>query len=142
MRVEPYLYFDGNCREAVEFYAKVFRSEVTNLMAYSDVPASPDFPIAEADRDRVMYAGVPMGEVTMMASDVPSGSPFTVGTNITLAVALPTADEVTRVVAELAADGGTVVMEPQKTFFAEWYGQSTDRFGITWQILVWTPEAA
>jgi len=63
MKLEMFINFDGNCREAVEFYAKVFRSKVGNLMTYGDVPPEPDYTLPEADRDRICYAGIPIGGI-------------------------------------------------------------------------------
>jgi PhnB protein len=134
MKLELFLNFDGNCREAVEFYAKVFKSSVNNLMTYGDAPPDPSYAMAEADRDRIMYAGVPIGDMVVMFMDMPSGSPLAIGDNIHPTVSTDNKDEVTRLVNELR-DGGVVFMEPQKTFFSEWYGMVKDKYGITWQIL-------
>jgi len=134
MKLEMFISFDGNCREAVEFYAKVFNSEVENLMAYADSPPVPNFTISEADKNRIMYAGIPIGDMTVMFMDMPSGSPLAVGNNIQPTISVDNKDEVTRLYNELK-EGGEVYMELQKTFFSEWYGMVKDKYGVIWQIL-------
>ena len=137
MQLELFLNFDGNCREAGEFYAKVFRSEVKNLMTYGDAPPDPSFPVAEADRDKVMYADVMIGGVCVMLMDMPSDSPLVAGNNVNPTLSIEDTDEVARVFDGLK-EGGVVYMELQKTFFSESYGMVQDKFGVVWQILQYT----
>lgn len=139
MKLEMFINFDGNCRQAVEFYAKAFQSEVENLMTYSDVPSDPNYTLAEADRNRIMYAGVPIGDMIVMFMDMPSGSPLIVGNNINPTINVNTKDEVTRIFNVLKEDG-EVYMEPQKTFFNEWYGMVKDKFDVIWHILFYAPQ--
>jgi len=134
MRLELFMYFDGNCREAAEFYAKVFKSEAGNVITYGDAPPDPNYTVPDADRDRIIYAGVPIGDMVLMLSDVPAGSEFVAGNNISPSVSIESREEVTRVFGELK-EGGEVLMELQKTFFSEWYGMVKDKFGIIWQIV-------
>jgi len=137
MQLELFINFDGNCREAVEFYAKVFKSSVNNLMTYGDAPPIPGYPLNEADKDKIMYAGVPVGGVVVMFMDFPSGGGFVKGNNINPTVSSGDKDEVTRIFNEMK-EGGEVHMELQKTFFSEWYGMVEDKFGVIWQILYYT----
>jgi len=139
MLLEMFFNFDGDCRDAVEFYAKVFNSSVNNLMTYGNVPPDPNSPIPETDKNRIMYAGVPFDNMVLMCMDVPCGYPFTVGTNISPTISFPDKAEVERVFNELSA-GGTVHTEPSPTFFSELYASVTDKFGINWQILHYIPE--
>ena len=53
MKFELFINFDGNCREAIEFYAKVFKSEAKNLCTYGQAPPDPNYPVADADRDKL-----------------------------------------------------------------------------------------
>jgi len=134
MKLEMFINFNGNCREAVEFYAKVFKSSVNNLMTYGDAPPNPDDPIAEADKDRVMYAGIPFGGMTLMFMDYPSGMDVEAGDAIHPTISTDDKNEVTRLFNELSA-GGEVYVGLSKTFFSEWYGMVKDKYGITWQLL-------
>jgi PhnB protein len=140
MLLEMFFNFDGQCREAVEFYAKVFKSQVTNLMTYGDTPPDENYPVAEEDKDRISYAGVPMGNMVLMCMDMPSDMPVVSGNSIFPTISFPDKDEVLRVFAELS-EGGTVHSEPSQMHFSELYCSATDKFGITWQILYYVPEA-
>ena len=133
MKLELFLNFDGNCREAVEFYAKVFKAEVGNVMTYGEAPPDPEYPTPEADKDRIIYAGVPIGGMTVMFSDVPSGSEYVSGSNISPTISSDDKNELTRIFDGLK-DGGEVYMELQKTFFSEWFGMVEDKFGVIWQL--------
>ena len=134
MNLELFINFDGNCREAAAFYAKVFKSEVNNLMTYGQCPPDPNYPLKEEDKDKVMYAGVIIGGITVMFMDMPSGFPLVVGNNINPTVNLDKKEEVSRVFNELKIEG-EVLMELQKTFFSELYGLVKDKFGVIWHIL-------
>ena len=137
--MELFVNFDGNCRQAVEFYAKAFKSEVSNLMTYGQAPPDPNYPVPEADKDRVCYAGVRIGGATVMFCDMPAGSEVVIGNNINPTVSMDDKDEVKRVFDELK-DGGEVVMELGQTFFSELYGIVKDKFGVIWQILFYNRE--
>jgi PhnB protein len=136
---EVFINFDGDCREAVTFYAKVLKSEVANLMTYADAPPTPGYTVPEADRDRIMYAGVPFGEIVLMFSDVPTGSEFVKGNNICPTVSLDDKEEITRLFNELK-EGGEVFMPLEQTFFSELFGSVRDKFGIIWQISYYVPQ--
>jgi PhnB protein len=134
MKLELFINFDGNCREAVAFYAKVFKSEVNNMMTYGQSPPDPNYPIQESDKDKVCYAGVPIGDMVVMFCDMPAGSPVVVGNNISPTVSMDDKDEVKRIFDELK-EGGEVFMELQRTFFSELFGMVKDKYGVIWQIL-------
>jgi PhnB protein len=139
MQLEMFINFDGNCREAVEFYAKVFKSEVGNLMTYGEAPPDPNYTVPEADKDKIMYAGIPVGGMVLMFMDTTSDWPLIVGNNINPTISVDDKDEVTRIFTELK-EGGEVCMELQETFFSEWYGMVQDKFGVIWQILYYVPQ--
>lgn len=133
MRLEIFINFDGNCREAIEFYAKVFKSEVAGLMTYSDAPQSHGYVTPEADRDRIMYAGVQIGNIMAMFSDAPANGGFVRGNNICPTITLDDEDEIVRLFNELK-DGGKVYMPLDATFFSKMFGMVEDKFGVIWQI--------
>ncbi len=134
MKLELFINFDGDCREALDFYAKVFRAEVQDLMTYSEAPPDPDYPLAEADKDRVMYAGIPVGGMVLMFSDAPAGTPFVKGNNLCPTLSMEDKDEVARLFNELK-EGGQVYMELQQTFFCELYSMVEDKYGVIWQVM-------
>lgn len=132
MTVDVYLNFDGNCREAAEFYAEAFRTEKPKIMTFGEQPPNPDYPLPEEAKDLVMHTRLTISGSNVMFSDTYPGYPFTQGNNITLAVVSKDMDEVKTAFNNLK-EGGTVGMELQETFWSPCYGQLTDKFGIGWQ---------
>jgi PhnB protein len=132
MPVAAYLNFDGNCREAVEFYGQVFGSQ-PHIMTYGNSPQSPDFPMPEEAKDRVLHARVDICGSTVMFSDIFPGMLYTQGNNISLAVMSDNLEDLKGYYNQLK-EGGRVQMELQETFWSKCYGTLVDRFGIHWQI--------
>jgi len=131
MSFDVFINFDGDCRSAIEFYASVFGVDVpAQIMTYGHAPGDG---MAKADRDRILYASLPIFGCNVMFSDCPSGSEYVKGTNIALTLGTPDAEEIKRIFAALS-DGGEVAMPLGKTFFSELYGMVTDKFSITWQL--------
>lgn len=128
-----YVNFNGNCREAVDFYADVFGAEKQKIMTFGDAPADPQFPVSEESKNLVMHTFLNIGGGMVMMSDVPGGMPLTVGNNISLVVGSKDVDEVRSIFNKLKA-GGEVRMDLQETFWSKCYGFVTDKFGIGWQI--------
>ena len=134
MKFDIFINLDGNSREAVAFYAKVFQSEVKDLMTYADTPPGSGMEVGEADRDKIMYACVPIFGCNVMFMDMTGGYPLVVGNNITPTLTTTDKAEIERIFAALS-EGGTVDMPLQKTFFSPWYGMVTDKYGVGWQLL-------
>jgi len=129
MSFDVFLNFDGDCREAAAFYATVFQVDAPHdVMTFEQNPES-----APVDKDRILYASIPVFGATLMMSDCPSGAPFVKGTNVSLTLGSADPAEITRVFDALAA-GGTAVMPLQKTFFSDLFGMVCDKFGIYWQL--------
>lgn len=133
MAVQAYINFKGNCREAVEYYAGIFKTEKPQFMLYGEAPANPEFPVSEEAKDLVLHASLNISGSIVMFSDVPPDMPLTVGDNISLVVSSRDMDEIKSIFNQLK-DGGTVHMELQETFWSQCYGFVTDRFGIGWQV--------
>jgi PhnB protein len=132
MAVNAYLNFNGNCREAVEFYAEVFGTEKPEIMTFGDPPPSSEYPLPEEAKNLVMHTRLNITGSNVMFSDVFPGMPFTVGNNISLAIISKNLDELQSYFSKLK-EGGTVGMELQETFWSKCYGSVTDKFGIVWQ---------
>jgi PhnB protein len=135
MRVEPYLFFDGRCEEAIEFYRKALGAEVTMLMRYKESPEpAPPGMIPPGSENKVMHSNLRIGETMVMASDGNcQGKPSFQG--FSLSVTAPNETEAKRMFAALA-DGGQVQMPLAKTFFSPCFGMVADRFGVSWMIIV------
>ena len=129
MSFDVFINFDGDCRAALEFYAKVFKLDMPEqIMTYEQAPGF------EGDGgDRIIYASLPIFGCNVMFSDCPPNSGYVKGTNIALTLGTTDADEIKRLYTELS-EGGFVNMELGKTFFSELYCMITDKFGITWQL--------
>jgi len=132
--VQPYLFFDGRCEEALEFYKKALGAEVLMLMRFKDSPEPPQPGCAPTDSNKVMHATFRIGQATLMASDGRNeGKPKFEGFALSLAVANEA--EAERLFTALA-EGGQVQMPLTKTFFSTRFGMVADRFGVGWMILV------
>lgn len=131
MAVEAYLNFQGNCREAVEYYAKVFGTE-PNIMTFGDAPSDPNHPLPEEAKNLVIHARLSVAGSNLMFSDTFPGMPFTIGNNISLSVSSKDKDELVSWFNQLK-EGGKVGMEIQETFWSKCYGNLTDKFGVGWQ---------
>ena len=140
MKVEPYLFFNGHCEEAVEFYKKSLGAEVTMLMRFKDSPEPhPPGTVPPGAENNVMHASFRIGDTTVMASDGCS----TGETNfqgITLSLAVANEAEAERKFTALA-DGGKVQQPLIQTFFASRFGMLEDRFGVGWMVMVPAPQA-
>ena len=132
MAIDVYINFNGNCREAVTFYAQVFGAEQPHIMSFGDTPPDPAFPLPEEAKDLVMHARLNINGSTVMFSDVFPGMPFIVGNNISLSIVTKDIDEVKSLFNKLK-EGGKVGMELQETFWSKCYGSVIDQFGIEWQ---------
>jgi PhnB protein len=140
MAIDVYLNFNGNCREAAEFYAEVFKVEKPHISTFGEAPQNPDYELPEAAKDLVMHTRLNILGSNIMFSDVFPGSPFILGNNISLAVV--TQDEKPiRDAFDALKVGGHVVMELQETFWTKCYGSLKDKFGIEWQFSVENQEA-
>ncbi|KMY50175.1 VOC family protein [Peribacillus loiseleuriae] len=132
MSIDVYLNFNGNCHEAVEFYAQVFETEKPKIMTFGESPPNPEFPLPEEAKNLVMHTRLNISGSNVMFSDVFPGMPFIKGNNISLAIVSENLDEIKSQFDKLK-EGGTVGMELQETFWSKCYGQLTDKFGIIWQ---------
>lgn len=132
MSISLFINFNGNCKEAVEFYADVFGVEKQNIMTFKDAPPSPDFQIPDEAKDMIMYTFLNIGGNNIMFSDTFPGSPVTVGDNISITIGDTDIEKIKSYFNKMK-EGGTVTMDLQETFWSKCYGSVTDKFGIPWQ---------
>ncbi|MCR3760453.1 VOC family protein [Clostridium felsineum] len=133
MAIQAYVNFNGNCREAVEFYAKVFRTDKSKIMLYGDMPQREGFKLDDKTKNLVLNAELEVKGSKIMFSDITQGMELVVGNNITLVVTINNIEETKSIFNKLKEEG-TVVMELQETFWSKSYGYVIDKFGIGWQI--------
>jgi PhnB protein len=133
MQVQPYLFFDGRCEEAVEFYRKALGAEVQSLMRFKDNPEPQPGMVPPGSENKVMHACLRIGDTSIMASDGHCmGQPSFQGFSLTLTARDDA--EADRMFGALA-DGGQVRMPLTKTFFASRFGMLADRFGVGWMVI-------
>jgi PhnB protein len=130
MRMETNVLFNGQCKEAFQFYAKCLHGEIRAMFSFADAPVDPHVP-AEW-RDKIMHARMDVGEGALMGSDAPPGY-YKQPQGFSVTLGLSDINEAERIFAELS-EGGTVTMPMQKTFWAARFAMFTDRFGIPWII--------
>jgi len=132
--VQSYLFFNGRCDEAVEFYRKALGAEVQLTMRYKESPEPPPPGMIPAGwENKVMHTSFRIGETLVMASDGCSeGAKFE---GFSLSLSLPAAADVDRAFNALAA-GGKVKMPLNKTFWSPRFGMLEDKFGIGWMVSV------
>ena len=135
MQIQPYLFFDGRCDEAIEFYRSALGAEVTMLMRFKDNPDAKDSPMCTpGDENKVMHANLRIGEATILMSDGQArDKPAFEGFSLSLTVANDA--EAKRLFAALA-QGGKVTMPLAKAFFTSSFGMLADRFGVAWMVYV------
>jgi PhnB protein len=132
VQVQPYLFFEGRCREAIDFYCQALGAEVRMLLRFKDSPVPTSAP-PEAG-DKVMHACLRIGETEMFMSDgMCKGSPVFHGFSLSVS---PADDAAAKQVFAALGDGGVVTMPLMKTFFASSFGMVNDRFGVPWMVVV------
>ena len=127
MQVVPYLYFNGNCEEAYNFYFEALGGEKTDIMRYGD--QGPEVPPEVAKR--VMHTELKLGDNLIYFSDTSSEGEHQIGSNVQINLNLDSEAEI-RKVYEGLSQGATVTMELQDTFWGAIYGALVDKFGVSW----------
>jgi PhnB protein len=133
MLVQPYLFFNGRCEEALNFYREKLGAEVLFQVFFRDAPPNPERPIKPGTEDKIMHCTFRIGTTELLASDgdCESGKNAPSGFSLSL-----TGDD--RASAEklfnALADGGNVMLPWQPTFWTDGFGMLVDRFGIAWMV--------
>lgn len=132
--IQPYLFFGGNCEEAIQFYHTALGAKVEMLMRFKESPEPPPPGMMPPDwGEKVMHASLTIGGARVMASD---GCNATTGfSGFSLSLDLPDETAAQRAFTALA-EGGSVGMPLGKTFWSPCFGMVTDRFGIAWMVTV------
>lgn len=130
MKLNTYLHFNGNCREAFETYARVLGGKIDFVMTYGESPMAKDTP--KDMLGKVMHVHLTAGDQVLMGSDAPHGY-FQPLAGFSINIDLNSIAEAERVFAALS-EGGQVRMPLEKTFWAERFGMFVDRFGTPWMV--------
>ncbi len=136
MTVQPYLFFDGKCEEALEFYKGAIGAKVEMLMRFSENPDKPDLGhmnMPPGSGNKVMHCAFKVGDSQVLASDGHcAGKPSFQGFGLTLGAK---SDAEAEKLFAAVGQGGQVMMPLGKTFYASKFGMVTDRFGILWMVI-------
>jgi len=130
-QLNAYLSFDGNCADAMRFYASVLDAKLEALITYGETPDA--MPTPPGNADRVMHAYLVHKDFVLMAGDTMAGETYEGMRGIMMTLTYPTAAEAKRGF-ELLAKGGSIQMPLGETFWAETFGMVTDRFGTPWAV--------
>ena len=129
-QLETYIFFDGNCAEAMRYYEKVLGGKLEILMKHSDSPApNPDPAMA----DRIIHARLDIGGRKLMASDSMVGKPIGGAKGFSLSLSYPSPEEAKKIFDALS-EGGRVTMPMTETFWAKAFGMTVDKYGISWMV--------
>ena len=129
MKLQPYLYFGGDCRDAMGLYQKVLGGEIATMMTYGEGPsglAGPEW------QDRILHATLKIGEEELQGSDAPPDR-YRPPAGFDVTIALDDLDEARRIFDGLS-EGGTVTMPLQETFWTRGFAMLTDQFRVRWMI--------
>jgi PhnB protein len=130
MKISPQLSFDGDCAEAMAFYAKTFGGTVKFQMTWAESPACKEVP--EDWTGKIMHSTLDLGDSIVMGCDPPPNK-FRAAAGTALGVNAKNVEE-GRKMFDALAEGGNIGMPFQKTFWSEGFGFVTDRFGIPWMV--------
>jgi len=133
MPIQPYLFFNGRCDEAIEFYQKALGAEVMMLMRFKQMPDQSM--VRPETAEKIMHARLRIGDAIVLASDGMCTGEQQKFEGFSLTLSTSSADEVDRAFNALA-EGGQVRMPLDKTFFSPRFRMLTDKFGVGWIILV------
>ncbi|WP_153801144.1 VOC family protein [Foetidibacter luteolus] len=127
MKLNPYLIFNGNAEEVLNFYKTALGGEIVMLSRYGDSP----MPTDEDYKNKIMHSRLVFDGNLVMISDGMKGQPMPIGGNVQLSVEVESIERINEVF-EKMSEGGTVSMELQDTFWGARFGMLIDKFGVSW----------
>ena len=133
-QINPYINFNGNAEEAFTFYKSVFGGEFTKIIRFKDL-ASPEFPVAENDANRIMLIALPIGKNILMANDVPESMGLTNENEhrSKISISAESKEEADRLFSGLSA-GGKIEAPIGFSPWGSYFGMFRDKYGIEWMV--------
>jgi PhnB protein len=130
-----YLNFNGNCEVAFNFYKSIFGGEFSYFSRFGEVPDSYEYKATDAYNNRIMHVALPMGNSVLMGSDCheDQAESFVLGNNFSVSITADSKEDVDRLFKGLS-EGGVVTMPINSTFWGDYFGMLTDKFGVNWMI--------
>ena len=135
-KVNVYLTFNGECEEAFNFYKSVFGGEFQYLGRFSEMPPSEECQMSPEDADRIMHVSLPISQETVIMGSDTGGewaSSFNQGNNFSISITADSREEADSLFQGLSA-AGTVTMPMNQTFWGDYFGMFTDKFGVQWMV--------
>lgn len=133
MQIQPYLFYNGNCEEAIDFYAAAIGAQALVKMRFKDAPPDPQRPMQPELADKIMHATLQVGDAQFMVSDGGCMSPIKQFEGFGVSITAPDAGTAERFFNALS-EGAQVTMPFQKTFWSPGFGMLTDKFGVPWMV--------
>ncbi|MDT3738442.1 MAG: VOC family protein [Candidatus Kapabacteria bacterium] len=133
--VNTYLTFNGNCEEAFNFYKSAFGGEFPYIGRYKDMPPQEGKTMSPEDGEKIMHVSLQIGNTVLMGSDTGGewASYYKEGNNFSISINTDSKNEADRLFSALLA-GGSVTMPMNSTFWGDYFGMFTDKFGINWMV--------
>lgn len=133
--VNTYLTFNGNCEEAFNFYKSAFGGEFPYIGRYKDMPPQEGKTVSPEDGEKIMHVSLQIGNTVLMGSDTGGewASYYKEGNNFSISINTDSKNEADRLFSTLSA-GGSVTMPMNSTFWGDYFGMFTDKFGINWMV--------
>ncbi|MGZ3952063.1 MAG: VOC family protein, partial [Flavisolibacter sp.] len=129
MKLDFYINYKGNCREAFRFYEQHLGGKITLMSTFREMPETANIP--EERKDDILHARIEIGGVVLMGADIPQAEPMR---SAYLTLRVDSANEAERLYA-LLSDGGEIFMKMEQTFFASRFAMLRDKFGASWMLL-------
>ncbi len=132
--INPHINFNGNAEEAFTFYKSVFGGEFAKIMRFKDL-ASPEFPVADHEAEKIMHIALPIGKNVLMANDVPEilGKTNENENRSKIAISAETKEEAEKLFYGLSA-GGQIEMPIEESPWGSYFGMFRDKYGIEWMV--------
>lgn len=134
--VNIYLTFNGNCEEAFNFYKSIFGGEFPYVGKFKDMPAEGGKPVPKEDAEKIMHISLPISKETMLMGSDTGGewaSNYSKGNNFSISISTDSKENADKFFQGLST-GGQTTMPMEKTFWGDYFGMLTDKFGINWMI--------
>jgi PhnB protein len=135
--VNIYLTFDGNCKQAFDFYKSVFGGDFAYVGTFGEMPPQEGMPpVSEEAKDQIMHISLPISKETMLMGSDTGGewaANLSVGNNFSVSVSTDSKDNADAIFGKLSV-GGQVTMPMADTFWGDYFGMLTDKFGINWMV--------
>ncbi|AFJ48505.1 VOC family protein [Shimwellia blattae] len=138
MQVQPYLFYPGNCAEALAFYEKSAGATVSVMMRYREAPEK--IPVPPGWEEKIMHANITLGDTQFMAADGPCDTPHPGFHGFGMALSVQDKAQAEQLFTALSA-GGEITMPFQPTFWSPGFGMLKDRFGVMWMVVSEQPPA-